>query len=129
MLFYFWHVKYGVVLLMFFMLLKPMAPFLSYKMNYDYISQVLCVNKSQPEKKCNGKCHLKKTLESEFDKGKTSNSGSSNNVTVEFSPLFIEEIAQYLLQGNSVREVLHPEFQYLYHFSVTRNIFHPPRVS
>lgn len=33
-------------------------PYLEYKINYDYISQVLCVNKRKPDLHCEGKCHL-----------------------------------------------------------------------
>lgn len=37
--------------------------YLNYYVNYDYYVNVLCENKDKPEKKCNGKCHLKKQLE------------------------------------------------------------------
>ena len=41
--------------------------------NYDYIVTNLCENKSKPELKCNGKCHLTKQL------AKASESSSENS--------------------------------------------------
>ncbi|WP_185670499.1 hypothetical protein [Chryseobacterium sp. POL2] len=43
-------------------MLKPLFPVLDYAVNYDYISTELCVNKTQPELHCNGKCYLSKEL-------------------------------------------------------------------
>ena len=34
------------------------GPWLEYVWNYDYISQVLCINKEVVEQSCNGKCFL-----------------------------------------------------------------------
>ncbi len=34
-----------------------------YELNKDYISKVLCENRSKPQMHCNGKCQLKKQLE------------------------------------------------------------------
>ncbi|QCX39488.1 hypothetical protein FF125_13960 [Aureibaculum algae] len=50
-------------------LIRPIVPVIDYNLNYDYIAKVLCINKDEPELKCNGKCHLakeiKKTLPSD----------------------------------------------------------------
>ena len=49
--------------------LRPFSPYAEYLVNYDYISNVLCVNKATPELNCNGACHLtneiKKAMEDE----------------------------------------------------------------
>jgi len=42
--------------------LKGLFPFMEYYINYDYISQVLCVNKDDVTPTCQGKCHIKKQL-------------------------------------------------------------------
>ncbi len=34
----------------------------NYAIDYDYISEVFCINKDKPKSKCNGKCHLAKQL-------------------------------------------------------------------
>lgn len=33
-----------------------------YQVNQEYVAKELCVNKSRPQLKCNGKCHLMKQL-------------------------------------------------------------------
>lgn len=43
-------------------IIRPVLPFLEYIIDYDYIVEVLCINKEEPELQCNGKCHLKKQL-------------------------------------------------------------------
>jgi hypothetical protein len=37
--------------------------FLNYEINKDYIAKVLCENRNNPKKHCNGHCQLKKQLE------------------------------------------------------------------
>lgn len=43
-------------------MLRPIAPFVEYAINRDYIAKVLCINKDKPVMKCNGKCHLFKQV-------------------------------------------------------------------
>lgn len=33
-----------------------------FKLNQDYIASVFCINKDQPQMKCDGKCYLKKSI-------------------------------------------------------------------
>lgn len=44
-------------------MLRPIAPFIEYAVNYDYISEVLCINKNKPELSCKGKCYVMQKLE------------------------------------------------------------------
>lgn len=43
----------------------------SFKINQDYISKVLCINRDKPEMHCNGKCVLAKRVEAEEQKEKS----------------------------------------------------------
>lgn len=43
-------------------LLRPIVPVIDYNLNYDYIAKILCINKDEPELKCNGKCQLAKEI-------------------------------------------------------------------
>ncbi|MFD0796391.1 hypothetical protein ACFQZJ_02885 [Maribacter chungangensis] len=47
------------------MLLKPLWPIVDYIVNYDYIVNVLCENKDEPELNCDGKCYLTQMLAQE----------------------------------------------------------------
>lgn len=60
--------KSGVILLVALtMLLKPLWPVADYIVNYDYIVNVLCENKDEPELQCDGKCYLSKMLAEEIE--------------------------------------------------------------
>ena len=41
----------------------PLALYAYYDVNQHYFATVLCVNKSKPELKCEGKCFLKKQID------------------------------------------------------------------
>ena len=47
-----------------FSTIRPVVPFFEYAFNYEYISEVLCINKINVPLKCNGKCYLKDQLTS-----------------------------------------------------------------
>lgn len=42
--------------------LRDVVSFLSFKVNQDYISKFLCINKDVPKSTCQGKCMLSKTI-------------------------------------------------------------------
>lgn len=50
------------ILFTFYMVFRPLIPLVEYAVNYNYIVNTLCVNKSRPEIHCNGKCYLSKEL-------------------------------------------------------------------
>lgn len=68
------------IFLTLFVVFRPLIPLMEYAVNYDYISEVLCINKSKPELHCNGKCYLSKEIAKTNDTDssplhKTKNSG------------------------------------------------------
>ena len=91
----------GVMLLSVYLLnpFKLYTPYISYKINYDYIANVLCENKDKPAMNCNGKCHLnkelKKTAEKESHEGGVQLKGiqiedvPSKQAKIAFSPTLI----------------------------------------
>lgn len=42
--------------------------YLKFKLNQDYITQTLCINKSKPALKCNGHCYYAKKMQNEVQK-------------------------------------------------------------
>ena len=50
------------------MLVRPLWPVFEYVVNYDYIVNVLCENRAQPQLNCDGKCYLAKQLSKESEK-------------------------------------------------------------
>ena len=57
--------------------MQQLSVYVDFKINQDFISKVLCINKEKPELKCHGSCHLAKKLKAidQEDSGQT----SSNN--------------------------------------------------
>jgi len=52
----------GILIVFCFAEIRPLLPYLEYYANYEYISEVLCINKDKPMSTCNGKCYLSKQL-------------------------------------------------------------------
>jgi hypothetical protein len=52
----------GILIVFCFAEIRPLLPFLDYYVNYEYITEVLCINKEKPKSTCNGKCYLSKQL-------------------------------------------------------------------
>jgi len=71
--------KQIILILTFAMLFKPVWPMVEYIVNYDYIVENLCENRSRPMLNCNGKCYLAKILaeESKEEEKNPFNSASS----------------------------------------------------
>ncbi|WP_279196663.1 hypothetical protein [Chryseobacterium indoltheticum] len=68
------------IFLTFFTVLRPLIPLVEYAVNYQYISEELCVNRKNVALNCNGKCYLAKELAKTNDTDssplhKTKNSG------------------------------------------------------
>lgn len=52
----------GILIIFCFSEVRPFLPFLEYYVDYEYISEVLCINKDKPMSTCNGKCYLNQQL-------------------------------------------------------------------
>lgn len=58
-------------------------PFLEYKVNYEYISEVLCINKTNEKLDCNGKCYLKKEIEKAAKESAEEQKSTSSQEVIE----------------------------------------------
>jgi hypothetical protein len=87
--------KYALILLAFWMTLRPSWPLVEYLMNYDYIVNVLCENKDVPEMKCNGKCYLSKMLAKEQKKDQK-NPFESSLVKTDEIPIIVIDITRFV---------------------------------
>lgn len=80
---------------------QPVFPIYNYFLNYDYIVNVLCVNKDKPEMHCDGKCYLKKEISKSNNLDKGSKKALANyqfkpipvyfETTSEFNPVYYQE--------------------------------------
>ena len=121
------YLKFLVVLLIGIHLLgvlRAYMPFLEYKVNYDFISEVLCINKTNQAVNCNGKCYLKNQIEKAAKE--TSEESKSGNL-VEVIVALIQNEVEYLpiptAQIIKIKQAINPEIVY---FSLSSEITTPP---
>jgi len=113
------------LLIYLFIMIKPVVPYLEYMVRRGYIIENLCINKEEPEKHCNGKCHLEKQVEKEVS--------GSDKEGVPLPPRNDrEEQQEYLLTGLSeyrpppLRELVETKYYRSYSFQFVPFVFHPP---
>jgi hypothetical protein len=108
------------------MLIKPMLPVVEYVVNYEYISKVLCENKSKPKMNCNGKCHLMKEMAKASENEKPIS--DKKIVTQEFEILFFEEIQSFQINTYflNIESTLNAKYNNQYFHLSNDLIFHPP---
>src|SRR5690554_6181912 len=108
--FFKWIQQKGMLLLATAMLLKAfLAPviFIDFKLNQDYITKVLCINREKPQLECNGQCVLmqkmKKSQETENPEQNTSSKSHLLEIFYEmeneFSPRMTFIYLQKLFPG------------------------------
>lgn len=108
---------------------SSLLPYIEYAVNYKYISEVLCVNKDEPESSCHGKCHLnKKVAETVEAKIPIEDNDSVPAVLTarDFSPAIINRYSifissPFILLGKYYFK------EFLYQKEICRTIFHPPQ--
>jgi len=59
--------------------------FTEFLVKKDFIAQMLCEKKGEPENGCQGKCHLKKQLEKDNERQERNNQNLKSNLEVLFS--------------------------------------------
>ncbi|MBE7629195.1 hypothetical protein F7647_05910 [Tenacibaculum piscium] len=106
-------------------MLRPVAPFVEYAINYDYISKVLCINKDKPELQCNGKCQLMKKIEQQQE-----DDFKSLRIHMEEYPIGFVELLNFT-ENNTVDIFAVEEFSYrqTYSYLFETATFHPPNSS
>ena len=107
-------------------LLRPLAPFLEYELNKDYIQEFLCINKNKSEEitVCYGKCYLAIQLEKSSEHSSESNKPISINL--DDYPIGISNLIEF--KSILVNEYTSNDSRYLngYHHMHVVDIFHPP---
>lgn len=63
------------------------AVFIDFKLNQDYISKVLCINRDKPQLDCDGQCVLMQKMKSTQDAGPEQAQGAKSHLVEIFSEL------------------------------------------
>ena len=100
-------------------------PYLSYKINYQYISTTLCENKAKPALQCNGKCHLKKELKKALEEESEKKEISQKTMEVESLPVTFDlDFSLHLLFSQKLQ---FPQFTESFKSASPENTPPPPR--
>ena len=105
-------------------MLKPIAPFVEFAINQDYIAEFLCINKDKPEMACGGKCHLMKQLEKQEKE-----EPKQLRIAFEEYPIGFVKVYQKTSKVDS-ESILKNAFDcpQNYSYLYTSKIFHPPTI-
>jgi hypothetical protein len=114
------------IFLTLFVVFRPLIPLVEYAVNYDYISKVLCVNKSKPELHCNGKCYLSKEIAKTNDTDSSPLHKTKNSGQKLLDIYVLPETTAIKTTENAFFS--NPDFLYetAYSFLFLRHIFRPP---
>lgn len=104
-------------------MLRPIAPFVEYAINYDYIAKVLCINKDKPEMSCKGKCQLMKKLEQQQE-----DDFKSLRIAMEEYPIGFVQIVN--VETPTPFQYIKSSFLYKqsYTYQYSPSVFHPPTI-
>jgi hypothetical protein len=102
------------------------AIFIDFKLNQDYISKVLCINRDKPELECDGQCILMKKMKSTQDSDQPEQTQGAKSHLLE---IFSELTALFQPLSFSIGQkqfYTFNEWMVLENFS---EIFCPPKIS
>ncbi|MDM1553597.1 MULTISPECIES: hypothetical protein [Chryseobacterium] len=110
-----------------YMVFRPLIPLAEYAVNYNYIVNTLCINKSKPDLHCNGKCYLSKELaktnadteSAPFNKAKNSGQKILDMYT-------LPEIVEVASTGKIIVVSFNFLYETDYSFLFLKHIFKPP---
>lgn len=109
-----------------FVVFRPLMPLVEYAVNYDYISEVLCVNKSNIELHCNGKCYLKNELAKTNDTDSSPLNKTKNSGQKLLDIYVLPEITEINKTGNVFFSNSDFLYETAYSFLFLNPIFRPP---
>lgn len=103
---------------------RVVFPFVDYIINYDYIVNVLCIEKDNPENNCHGKCHLSKELQKQVDESLN----KDKTVVIDF--IKIPHVLEFISVNLSVLKIKskYSLEQFKPYFLPTEPLTPPPRI-
>lgn len=116
-----------LILLIIFPNLSKVYILIDFTINHDFITKVLCINKDEPELKCNGKCYLSKQL-------KKADSQKQEKVPIlqeeKIETLYCERgILNLQMPDSYDNEGLQGFYANFYSSQILGKIFKPPQIN
>lgn len=114
-----------LTLAVFLQSLAPLLILVDFKIHQDFIAEVLCINRDQPELQCNGQCHLQEKLSEQQEQEQQ----APNRVEEKMQVFFLESLPAFWLPYLTKRMITFLPYQPHLHSLLTANdIFHPPQM-
>ena len=102
--------------------LSHFFPFVEYYINFDYIAEVLCINKDKPQTNCQGACYLKDQIQQTQKNGPK----QQNNPFTEWTKTNLLFFESFDTEIQDTFLFTHPKAKTAYSFSVLENAQRPP---
>lgn len=109
-----------------YMVFRPLIPLAEYAVNYDYIVNTLCVNKTKPELHCNGKCYLSKELAKANNETESTPFNKIKNSGQKILDVYtLPEITEVIITGKITFFNFNFLYETAYSFLFLNHIFKP----
>lgn len=99
-----------------------------FKLNQDFIAEVLCINKDKPALTCNGKCYISKHLQDveERERNQAPLGSNEERLEIHYVQALISDLASLIIVGpSSLSQVYY--YEGFYHHDFVARVFHPPQ--
>lgn len=104
---------------------------IDFKINQDFIAEVLCINKEKPRmtKACNGKCYLTTQLKKVEERENEEQAPINLNQRFEVVYYYSQTAFDFSLTSDPDSDEHNPEFgEVLYTSAFIEDVFHPPEL-
>ncbi len=109
--------------------LKKIGILIDFKINQDFIAEVLCINREKPMSTCNGKCYLSEQLKKAEEQEKQQ-APASQKERLEVVHFFSKSSFDLILYPGSFVGKLNPAcVDEFYTSSYITDIFRPPKLN
>lgn len=109
--------------------LTKIGIFIDFKINQDFIADVLCINKEKPMLTCNGKCYLSEQLK-KAEEQEEKRAATSKKERWELIYYYFKSSFDFLLFTDCFLRKLKPHYvDEIYTSSFIFDIFRPPTFS
>jgi len=103
--------------------------FIDFKINQDFIAEVLCINKEKPMTMCNGKCYLSEQLK-KAEEQEEKQAPTNKKERLEVVYYYAKSSFDFLIYTNCFVGKLNPVYvDEFYTSSLNADIFHPPKLN
>ena len=99
---------------------------IDFKINQDFIAEMLCINKEKPMSSCNGKCYLSEQLK-KVEEQEEKQAPTNKKERLEVLYCYVKKSFNFPSFANNYKSKLNLAYENeLYDSSFISEIFHPP---